>query len=81
MPDEILGQAIKAFLVTGKEARLTQDDVLKHCSKNLESFMVPKYLEFHDVLPKSASGKIDKKKLKTMTESKEDIPNPLQAQQ
>ncbi|ACM21294.1 acyl-CoA synthetase, AMP-forming [Geotalea daltonii FRC-32] len=81
VPDEILGQAIKAFLVTGKEARLTQDDVLKHCSKNLESFMVPKYLEFHEILPKSASGKIDKKKLKTMTESKEDIPDPLQAQQ
>jgi amino acid adenylation domain-containing protein len=69
--DEILGQAIKAFIVTEKESGLTQDDVLKHCSKNLESFMVPKYLEFHDLLPKSPSGKIDKKLLKGMTVAKE----------
>ncbi|WP_243373885.1 AMP-binding protein [Geotalea sp. SG265] len=80
VPDEILGQAIKAFIVTEKGAELTQETVLKHCSRNLESFMVPKYLEFHDLLPKSPSGKIDKKLLKTMTESKE-VTAALPAQQ
>ena len=79
VPDDILGQAIKAFIVAEKSAQLTKDDILKYCSKNLESFMVPKYLEFQEILPKSASGKIDKKQLKAITGSDEDSSNPLHA--
>ena len=62
--DDILGQAIKAFVVVKDGSPLSQDQVLKYCTQNLEPFMVPKYLEFCGFLPKSASGKIDKKQLK-----------------
>lgn len=64
VPDEILGQAIKVFIVTKEEITLTADEVKKFCSKNLEPFMVPKYVDFRESLPKSPSGKIDKKALK-----------------
>jgi long-chain acyl-CoA synthetase len=64
VPDEMLGQAIKAFIVCAAGARLTERDVLKHCSENLQPFMVPTYIEFVDSLPKSPNGKIDKKALK-----------------
>ena len=60
VPDEILGQAIKAFIVSSK-AELTEKKVLKHCSENLQLFMVPKYVEFVESLPKSPNGKVDKK--------------------
>jgi acyl-CoA synthetase (AMP-forming)/AMP-acid ligase II len=63
VPDDILGQAVKAFIVKDKGTDLTEKDVLNHCSKNLEAFMVPKYVEFTGSFPKSASGKIDKKNL------------------
>ncbi len=63
VPDEIFGQAIKAFIVKDKENRLNEKTVQKHCTLNLEPFMLPKYIEFRDTLPKSSSGKIDKKKL------------------
>ena len=63
VPDDILGQAIKVFIVCGKQGGVTRDDVLAHCAKNLEPFMVPKHVEFCDQLPKSPSGKIDKKLL------------------
>jgi acyl-coenzyme A synthetase/AMP-(fatty) acid ligase len=33
---------------------------------NMESFMVPKYIEFMDNLPKTPNGKIDKKHLKAV---------------
>ena len=64
VPDEIFGQAIKAFVVRKKGAGLKEKDVVGYCTKNLESFMVPKYVEFMDSFPKSPSGKIDKKQLK-----------------
>ena len=63
IPDEIAGQAIKAYIVLKKGAKLTQEDIRKYCAANLEPFMVPKYIEFKNEFPKSPSGKIDKKQL------------------
>ncbi len=63
IPDDIFGQAIKAFIVVGKESRITEEKAIKYCMNNLEPFMVPKYIELPNSLPKSPSGKIDKKKL------------------
>jgi long-chain acyl-CoA synthetase len=60
VPDEILGEAIKAFVVRRDDNTLTERDVLKHCRQHLEDFMVPKYVEFRSELPKTASGKIKK---------------------
>jgi len=64
VPDEILGQTIKAFIVPSHNAKLTEKKVLKYCAANMETFMVPKYIEFMDNLPKTPNGKIDKKQLK-----------------
>jgi acyl-CoA synthetase (AMP-forming)/AMP-acid ligase II len=64
IPDEILGQAIKAFVVTKNGNKLTEKQVMRYCAKNLESFMIPRYIEFRDSFPKSSSGKVDKKRLK-----------------
>ena len=61
--DEIVGQAIKAFIVLKDEMPLTRREVIAHCSRNLENFMVPKYVEFVPELPKTTSGKIRKKDL------------------
>ena len=63
VPDDIFGQAIKALVVLNKSGKLNEDDVLRHCQKNLEPFMVPKYVEFHKDIPKTSSGKINKKRL------------------
>ena len=59
VPDPVLGQAIKAFVVVeGRD--LSETDVLGHCRASLEDFMVPKYVEFRRELPKTDSGKIKK---------------------
>jgi long-chain acyl-CoA synthetase len=63
VPDDILGQAVKAFLVLSAGSVLSENDILNHCKKNLEPFMTPKYIEFRDALPTTSSGKIDKKPL------------------
>ena len=66
IPDEILGQAVKAFIVKKDDAALSKNDILLFCSKNMESFMMPKEIEFLESLPKSPNGKADKKLLKQM---------------
>ncbi len=70
--DEILGQAIKAFIVLKDEMPLTERQVIAHCTRNLENFMVPKQVEFlPEELPKTTSGKIRKKDLMENKESPE----------
>jgi long-chain acyl-CoA synthetase len=64
VPDEILGQAVKAFIVTAPGCELSEKDVLRFCAAKMESFLVPKYVEFVQELPKTPNGKIDKKQLK-----------------
>jgi acyl-coenzyme A synthetase/AMP-(fatty) acid ligase len=64
VPDEMLGQAIKAFIVRSSNCTIPEKEVLKACTEDMESFMVPKFVEFLDELPKSAHGKIDKSALK-----------------
>jgi len=64
VPDDLLGSAIKAYIVPKEGASLTDRQLLLHCKKMLEEFAIPKYFEFRDTLPKNASGKIDKLALK-----------------
>ncbi|HHS96308.1 MAG TPA: AMP-dependent synthetase [Chloroflexi bacterium] len=64
VPDDLLGQAVKAFIVCGDGHTLTERDVLRHCRQHLEDFMVPKYIEFRESLPKTPSGKIRRSALR-----------------
>ena len=58
VPDPILGMAIKAVIVLAQPGVISSQDVLRHCAGHLEDFMVPKFVEFRDELPKTDSGKI-----------------------
>ncbi len=66
IPDEILGQAIKAFIVNKPDSNINKNHILKYCSVNMEIFMLPKEIVFLDSLPKSPNGKVDKKLLKEL---------------
>jgi long-chain acyl-CoA synthetase len=59
IPDPLLGQAIKAFVVA-PAVTLTEAEVISHCKAHLEEFMVPRQVEFRSELPKTGSGKIRK---------------------
>jgi long-chain acyl-CoA synthetase len=61
--DELLGQAIKAFVVCRDGSRLTAQEVLRHCAQHLEDFARPRFVEFLTALPRTPSGKIDRRAL------------------
>jgi acyl-CoA synthetase (AMP-forming)/AMP-acid ligase II len=69
VPDAVLGQAVKAVLTLRDGATLGEQDVLRHCSRRLENFMVPKLVEFREAMPKTSTGKIDKKTLYAAAEA------------
>jgi long-chain acyl-CoA synthetase len=67
VPDPILGFAIKAVVAADPGANLTAHDVIRHCARHLEDFMVPKMVEFRDALPKTESGKISRREVAAQT--------------
>jgi acyl-CoA synthetase (AMP-forming)/AMP-acid ligase II len=58
VPDNLLGQAIRAELVLKKGCELNAETVREHCRKHLEEYKLPQAVEFVESLPKSAGGKI-----------------------
>jgi long-chain acyl-CoA synthetase len=56
---------IKLFVVKNDE-RLTDDDVRAHCKKELTNYKRPKFIVFHDELPKSNVGKILRRELRNI---------------
>jgi len=63
VPDELLGHAIKAFVVLEPDATLDAAAIQRECRARLESFMVPSEIVLRDALPKSDNGKIQKTEL------------------
>jgi acyl-CoA synthetase (AMP-forming)/AMP-acid ligase II len=64
VPDEILGEAIKLFVVPAESLAVTDKDIAIFCKQNLASFKMPKQIQFIAQLPKTASGKIKREELK-----------------
>jgi long-chain acyl-CoA synthetase len=64
VPDPILGEAVKAFIVVDPARGYTEGDIVAHCRTRLESFMVPKHVELCETLPKTDTGKIKKSGLR-----------------
>ena len=69
VPHELLGEAIKAFVVALPQASLTPEDVQAHCRKRLAAFKTPEEVVFLNSMPHNSSGKILKSKLKGGLES------------
>jgi len=58
------GQIPTAFVVLKEGHSATVEELSNLCAHNLADFKLPKRIEFVDAIPKTASGKIDRKKLK-----------------
>ena len=64
VPDERYGEQVAAAVVNKKGSTLTEDDVKEYCRENIARFKVPRYVDFVEEYPMTASGKIQKYKLR-----------------
>lgn len=62
-PDKFFGEIIKSFIVLKPNQKISEKDLITYCAEELGDFRSPSEIEFVDNLPKTASGKILKRKL------------------
>lgn len=66
VPDDRLGEAVAAFVIRKKEGSVSEDGVREWVRQKLSGHLVPKYVFWVEEYPKTASGKIQKFKLKDL---------------
>lgn len=64
VPDEVMGEAVKAFVVTRRDAGVTSEHVRHFCKTRLPFQLVPREIVVVEALPKNDSGKVLKEKLR-----------------
>ncbi|MDR3655542.1 MAG: long-chain fatty acid--CoA ligase [Mycobacterium sp.] len=65
IPDERLGEEIKAFVIAQPGATLTEPEVLAWCRDRLAVYKCPRAVEFCRELPLNATGKVLKQELRS----------------
>jgi len=68
--DDVLGQAVHAFVVLQAEALQTERDIVRFCHEHMESYMVPRAVHIVSSLPKTDTGKIRKSGLSSIARKK-----------
>jgi fatty-acyl-CoA synthase len=64
VPDEKWGETIKALVVTRPDLDPTEADLIDHCRTHLAHFKAPTSVEFRPALDRTATGKLQKYKLR-----------------
>jgi fatty-acyl-CoA synthase len=64
VPDETWGESVKALVVLREGHAATEAELIEHCRSSLAHFKAPKSVEFRDELARTATGKLQKFKLR-----------------
>ncbi|MFE6756743.1 AMP-binding protein [Streptomyces sp. NPDC057684] len=64
VPDEKWGETIKALVVRSPDSTVTEDELIRHCKERLAGFKAPTSVEFREELARTATGKLQKYKLR-----------------
>jgi long-chain acyl-CoA synthetase len=72
VPDPTVGSVIKAYVVLESEARgkVSEEEIIEFCRKNLAHYKVPKIVEFRGELPKTDVGKVSRRELREEAEGR-----------
>jgi long-chain acyl-CoA synthetase len=65
LPDERLGEEVKALVVRRPGFDITESGLVEWCREQLAAYKYPRHVEFRDALPMGATGKILKRELRT----------------
>ncbi|MBP5699317.1 MAG: acetyl-CoA synthetase [Methanobrevibacter sp.] len=73
VPDELRGQIVKATIVLAKGFKPSEElkkDIQNHVKHETAPYKYPRMIEFVEELPKTISGKIQRKIIRTEDENK-----------
>jgi acyl-CoA ligase (AMP-forming) (exosortase A-associated) len=59
IPDDVLGQAVKAFVVPREGQTVDAPSLTEFCAGRMPRYMVPAVIEVLDEMPKTPTGKVD----------------------
>ena len=59
LPDEMLGQVMKAFVGCRVGITASSEELIAHCNEELLRYMAPNFGEVLSELPKTTRGKVD----------------------
>ncbi len=65
---ELTEDEVMIYVVPSPDRQPSEEELVRFCNANMAHFMVPRFVRFVDRLPKTASEKIEKYKLKTWAE-------------
>lgn len=66
VPDEKWGETVHAIIRRRTDQNVTENELVDHCTRLIASYKRPRRVTFVEELPKLASGKIDKKLLRSL---------------
>jgi fatty-acyl-CoA synthase len=66
VPDRKYGEQVMASIILKKGMEMTEDEVREFCNGKIANYKIPKYVRFVDSYPMTASGKIQKFKMRDM---------------
>jgi long-chain acyl-CoA synthetase len=66
VPDETLGELARAYVVLRPGAAATEAEVIDHCRPHLAAYKLPRSVRFVPDLPKTSTGKVMRRQLKTL---------------
>ncbi len=64
VPDEKWGEAVKGIVVLKPGQHATAEEIIQFCKEHIAHYKAPKSIDFLDALPRTGSGKIQKKELR-----------------
>ena len=67
VPDDTRGELVKACVTLKAGMEATSEELRAYCKENLAKYKVPAFIEIRDSLPKSAIGKLLRRKLREET--------------
>lgn len=63
VPDKLMGEVGMAFVELNEGVNCTKEELIDYCKGKIANFKIPKYIEFVNEFPVTASGKVQKFKL------------------
>lgn len=66
VPSELTEEDVKACVVLRANAELAPESIYEYCANHAPAFMVPRYIELMNSLPKTPTQKVEKFRLKTL---------------